>query len=117
MRYSNAEGLFIIDTLALETEGEDSITSIRHPFDASVTTEVQLPPMRIDPVFYPVVRGGERVAGSPSLKASRDFARERFGLLPEKYKAFMDPPAYTVGLSEQLYRLRQELIEKNRHHG
>ena len=117
LRYVDDKGRFLIDVLALDTESEDTIEAIRHPFGASGITEVQPYGMYSDPVFFPVVRGGELVADLACLQASRDFARARFILLPEAYKCFADPKAYTVGLSEKLYRLRQELIERHQRHG
>ncbi len=117
LRYVDRQGKFLIDALALEAEAESCLDLIRHPTVSFHTTAVQRPAMRPDPVFFPVVRAGRLAADFPGLKTSQAFARERFGLLPDEHKRFANPHVYRVGLSEQLYRLRQTLIEERRRHG
>jgi nicotinate phosphoribosyltransferase len=117
LRYVDSQGKFLIDALVLETEPEESIDLIRHPSVSFHSTIVQRPAMRCDPVFFPVVRKGALVADFPTLQTLQAFARERFTLLPDEHKRFANPHIFRVGLSEKLYQLRQELIERCRCHG
>jgi nicotinate phosphoribosyltransferase len=116
LRYVDRQGKFMFDALALDAEVEDCIDFIRHPAVASQKKELQRSGMHFDPVFFPVVRAGILVADAPSLQTLQVFARDRFALLPAKHKCFIDPHVYTVCLSEKLYQLRNELIERRRCH-
>jgi nicotinate phosphoribosyltransferase len=116
LRYVDRQGNFLLDALALETETEDCIDLIIHSAVASQKNEVQRFGMHLDPVFFPVVCAGTLVADAPSLQTLQAFARGRFALLPAKHKRFIDPHVYTVCLSEKLYQLRNELIERRRCH-
>jgi nicotinate phosphoribosyltransferase len=115
LRYVDGQGKFMFDTLALEQEVEEAITCVQHPDTAVQKTLLQKPEVSLDPVFFPVVRTGKLVADFPPLQTIQAFARERFELLPDGYKCFTAPQTYSVGLSEQLYQLRRELIERSRH--
>lgn len=115
LRYVDGQGRFLIDALALDDEVEGAVDLIRHPTVGMHTTPVRRPAMRPDPVFFPVVRGGELVADLASLQASQALARERFALLPEEHARFANPHVYRVGLTEKLFRLRQELIQRHHH--
>jgi nicotinate phosphoribosyltransferase len=116
LRFVDGQGRFLIDALALEEEGEETVQLIRHPTISYHRTPVQRPAMRPDQVFFPVVRQGKLVAELPSLRASQAFARERFALLPDEHKRFVHPHVYRVGLTEKLFQLRQELIERHFRH-
>jgi len=115
IRYLDTQGKFFIDALALDEESESAIKLIRHPAIAFQKTAVNRSAMSPEPVFFPVVRAGKLVAGFPALQATQAFARERFAMLPDEHKRFANPHVYRVGLSEKLYELRQNLIEKRLH--
>lgn len=115
LRYIDAQGKLMFDALALEQEREEEITCVRHPDTAVQKTGLQRPAVNLDPVFFPVMRTGKLVADFPPLQRLQEFARERFELLPDEYKCFTGPQAYSVSLSEELYQLRRKLIERSRH--
>ena len=112
VRYLDAPGKFYLDALALDEEPDGSLDMIRHPTIAFHKTALKQADVRPDPVFFPCVRGGKLVAELPPLAAIQAFARERFSLLPDEHKRFANPHTYRVGLSQKLYELRQELIER-----
>ncbi len=116
LRYVDEHGRFLIDALVLDDEPDEGVDLVRHPTVTFHKALVSKPGTARDPVFYPVVRSGELVSDFPTLQASQAFARERFALLPEEHKRFANPHVYRVGLSEKLYRLRQELIERHQSH-
>ena len=112
VRYLDTQGLFFIDALALDDESVEALDLIRHPTIGFHKTSLQQSGARPDQVCFPAVRGGKLVAGFPSLAATQTFARKRFALLPDEHKRFANPHTYRVGLSQKLYELRQELIER-----
>ncbi|HEY0388707.1 MAG TPA: nicotinate phosphoribosyltransferase [Gaiellales bacterium] len=62
------------------------------------------------PLLEPVLRGGRRVAGAPSLNDIRDHARQGHAALPERVRALTDPATVRAALSPAVEALRDELI-------
>lgn len=117
VRYTNGDGYFAIDGVMLEDEAEDRIRILRHPSTEFKKMRIDREALAIDQVFFPFVNNGNLIAPFPSLNEIRQFARERFALLPDGHKRFVNPHLYRVGLSNRLYELRRSLIEKGHHHG
>ncbi len=85
-RARDARGRFVGDTLALATES--------------------LPG---EPLLVPVVRGGELVAPSISIRAIRDRARAQREALPDDVRRLHAPAEYPVSISPALRRLSASL--------
>ena len=107
----------IVVKSSIALEQESTITSVRHFSGESNPIDVQSYGIQCEPVSFPLVRRGEWVTDVPELQAMQTFSRDRFSLLPDRYKSFACSQKYTVSLSEKLYRLRQELIKRNQCHG
>ncbi len=66
------------------------------------------------PLLAEVMRGGKRTAPSPTLKELRErFARE-FARLPDRHKALRSPEPYNVSVSQDLEKLRSEVVKSIR---
>lgn len=63
-------------------------------------------------LLVPVFSGGECVYNEPELEEIRDYCSEQIDNLWEEVKRFENPHAYYVDLSENLWRIRKNLIEE-----
>ena len=65
-------------------------------------------------LLVPVFLKGECVYKEPSLDEIRDYCSEQIDNLWEEVKRFENPHTYYVDLSEELWRIRKELIEEHK---
>ena len=65
-------------------------------------------------LLVPVFVKGECVYKEPSLDEIRDYCSEQIDNLWEEVKRFENPHTYYVDLSEELWRVRKELIEEHK---
>lgn len=65
-------------------------------------------------LLQPVFMKGECVYKEPSLQEIRDYCAEQIDNLWEEVKRFENPHTYYVDLSENLWRVRKELIEEHK---
>ena len=65
-------------------------------------------------LLVPVFVKGECVYKEPSLHEIRDYCSEQIDNLWEEVKRFENPHTYYVDLSEDLWRVRKELIEEHK---
>ncbi len=63
-------------------------------------------------LLVPVFRKGECVYCEPSIDEIRDYCAEQIDNLWEEVKRFENPHTYYVDLSEELWRVRKDLIEE-----
>ncbi len=111
VRYLNGNNEFFIDGVILTDEDEGKISLLRHPSIPFKKTEIT-DNLKPEKVFYKIVENGKLVYTFPSLKEVRDFSLSRFEQLPSEFKRFVNPHIYRVGLSNKLYTLRHNLIER-----
>jgi nicotinate phosphoribosyltransferase len=112
-RYSNGEGLFQGDAIALDHE--TAVPVMVHPYEPGRT--LHLRDFRAEPLFVKVVDGGRRIALSERVVDIAAYARGRLADLPEEHKRFENPHIYRVGLSEELAALRDDLVRRAREGG
>lgn len=67
-----------------------------------------------EPLLHKVMEGGKRTTEPLTLQQIAQYSRERLNLLPAEYKRFDNPHAYKVGLSENLLKERNKLIEDHK---
>ena len=60
----------------------------------------------------PVFEKGECVYESPSIESMRSYCREQLDTIWDEVKRFENPHAYYVDLSEPLWKLKRELLDK-----
>ena len=111
IRFLNGEGEFFIDGVILDEENEKEIKLLRHPSIPFKKTEIP-DSLVYDKVFYKIVENGKPVYEFPPLSKVREFSLKRFEQLPPEFKRFVNPHVYRVGISDKLYTLRHNLIER-----
>jgi nicotinate phosphoribosyltransferase len=67
-----------------------------------------------EPLLHKVMENGKILHTSRSLKEIEAFSSERLQKLPNEYKRFFNPHIYKVGLSKDLKRERDRLIEEHK---
>lgn len=65
-------------------------------------------------LLVPVFVGGKCVYNEPSVEEIREYCAEQIDNLWEEVKRFENPHTYYVDLSEKLWRIRKDLIEKHK---
>jgi nicotinate phosphoribosyltransferase len=100
---------FVADVVFDEAAGEFSASNMIDPFDA--TRRKTLPAAsRWTDLLVPVFRSGALVYASPSIHATRERVAEQLASLHAGVKRFVNPHRYPVGLAEDLYERKQELM-------
>lgn len=105
-RYVGDEGEFLLDAIVLEKEKK--INEVFHPFFSLARTPVERHTCR--ELFGPVMRRGKLVRSPRRVREIRDDVLKRLARLPEEHKRFYYPHIYRVGVSRQLFNLKQRLI-------
>jgi nicotinate phosphoribosyltransferase len=91
--------------------GKKEVYRIGHFEEDVVCLAEEVPPPRAERLLRPVVLNGRVVPGSlPPISEVWEHAREQLALLPERYKALSDAPAYPVRFSDRLQALRAEAM-------
>ncbi len=65
-------------------------------------------------LLVPVFKAGKCVYTEPSVDEIRDYCSEQIDNLWEEVKRFENPHTYYVDLSEELWRIRKDLIEEHK---
>ena len=65
-------------------------------------------------LLVPVFVRGEQVYQSPSLQEIRAYAKQEIATLWDEYKRLRKPHIYKVDLSQELYNLKEKMIEEQR---
>ncbi len=107
-RFFNGDGKFLIDGVLLIDEKK--IKLLRHPVDPYRKKEVT--GLNFEEPLQLVYDNGKSLYNK-SIDEIRDFSLERFKLLPEEHKRFINPHIYRVGLSKKLWDLRDILIKES----
>lgn len=95
-------------TLADEKIDEDNSYVIFDP--VHIWKKKKLKNYYIRELQVPIILGGEVVYQSPSLKEIREYCLDEIDTLWEEVKRFENPHSYYVDLSENLWKLKEELI-------
>lgn len=65
------------------------------------------------PLLAPVMRNGRRLAASPDLRESQEYARQELASLPDSCRQLRPAQAYSVRFSRHLQSLLEELRERD----
>lgn len=110
-RLLDEDGNFLgSDVVSLESE--DHPKMMFHPYDPLKFLKIENG--RMEPLLQKVMENGECIIPSRSLIEIQRFSRERLEKLPQEYKRFFNPHIYKVGLSEELKKERDRLIEEHK---
>lgn len=106
------------DLLSLQEEDLHQADSImlRHPVDPTRYRVLQASDIaRIEPLLVEVLRDGQLVADLPDIETMRARRREDVDCLDPGVRRIMNPHIYHVSLTEQLWNLKQRLINATLH--
>lgn len=101
------DGLFYADAIVQNDETGPGI--MHHPFDPRKS--VDLSGFSHEKLLSPVVVDGKIVRELQTARQSRQYAEQRLALLPDEHKRFKFPHIYKVGLSTELYELRERVLK------
>jgi nicotinate phosphoribosyltransferase len=105
-RYSNGDGLFYADAVALHDEPAPDF--IYHPIFP--VQKSSLKEFSSEPVMQKVMEKG-KILSKSSARESAAYAKERLTHLPTEHKRFEFPHLYKVGISQKLMALRAKLVD------
>ena len=111
--YGNDTGKAIADYMTLHDEKVDDSgnLTIFDPFDTWKKKTVYN--FTAKPLLVPVFLNGKKVYESPSLQEIREYCAQQVETLWDEVKRFDNPHEYYVDLSEKLWTIQQELLQKN----
>lgn len=109
-RYFNGENKFYADCIALLNEKE--IHWMQHPFD--IYKKCNLENLEKEEIMSAVMIDGNSVNAKSSVKEIADYVEYRFSQLPVEHKRFEFPHIYKVGLSPELLKLRDDLLQQKK---
>lgn len=110
--YDNESGKAIADVLTLHDEVIDSskpyvIFDPVHTWKRKTVTN-----FTARKLLVPIFKGGEFVYDLPKLKDIREYCKEQLDTIWDEVKRFENPHTYYVDLSQKLWNVRNELLEK-----
>ena len=112
--YDKESGMAIADLITLrgeELSGEKPIT-IFHPIDTWKRCQVEN--FAVEKLQHTIVKGGKLVYEFPEITAVREFSKRELAKFWEEYLRLDMPQVYKVDLSQKLYDLKKDMIDKIR---
>ena len=111
--YGNDTGKAIADYMTLHDEEVDDSGDLTI-FDPFATWKKKtVYNFTAKPLLVPVFLNGKKVYESPSLQEIREYCAQQVETLWDEVKRFDNPHEYYVDLSEKLWTIQQELLQKN----
>lgn len=109
-RFFHPNGNFRMDGVLLNNE--TSVSTLYHPIHPSMNTSVEDCTQK--PLRHFQIKEGKRVSPTRKLPDIKDYAARQLQFLPTEYRRFENPHIYKVGISDQLFTLKQELLDQNK---
>jgi len=109
IRYFNKENKAYADVVALEGEMPQEMI---HPGQTEIKNQ-KISCMKAEPKLEKVWENGRRLFKKRNVKEIQEYGTEKLLHLPNEHKRFENPHVYKVGISPELLKLRNELIEKH----
>lgn len=108
--YDNESGKALADELCVYDEVVDD-TKPHTIFDPNATWKTKtLTDFTAKELLAPIFKDGECVYESPSIQEIADYCRGQINLLWDEVKRFENPHDYYVDLSQQLYQIKNILL-------
>ncbi len=104
-RFLNGKDEFYRDGIFLR--GEEEPESIQDPFYPARSTDIGK--LESTPLLTRVMYEGELTGELPTVAGAAEYARRQLRKLPVEHKRFENPHIYKVGISPNLYKLKQDL--------
>jgi nicotinate phosphoribosyltransferase len=112
VRRFSRQGKFVADAIFDEASGAPP-TAIVDPLDPT-RKRALASDLANEDLLVPAVRAGRAVAPRPSLQEVRERVLAQLAGLDPTVRRLLNPHAYPVGLSEELYAARMRLVEQAR---
>lgn len=102
------------DLIALADEAFDDEKDmiIFDPLETWKKTKIHAGTYTLRELLVPVFKNGECIYNSPSVMEIRDYCRQELDTLWDETKRFVNPHDVYVDLSDKLFRIKSELLEK-----
>ena len=111
--YGNDTGKAIADYMTVYDETVDDSGNLEI-FDPYATWKKKVVyDFNAKELLVPIFLNGKRVYESPSLQEIQDYCREQVDMLWDEVKRFDNPHKYYVDLSDKLWNIQHELLEKS----
>ena len=111
--YGNDTGKAIADYMTVYDETVDDSGDLEI-FDPYATWKKKVVyDFNAKELLVPIFLNGKRVYDSPSLQEIQDYCREQVDTLWDEVKRFDNPHKYYVDLSDKLWNIQHELLEKS----
>lgn len=109
LRYTDENGRFMADAIALEGEGDPEI--IHHPFEPGKSSKIS--GFKGEKLVRKVMEKGKITDPLSLPREVADYMQSRLSDLPGEHMRFMNPHEYKVGISSGLLQLRYDLTRKD----
>lgn len=112
--YDKTAGKIKADLIALadETFDEEKDMIIFDPLETWKKTKIHAGTFKLRELLVPVFKGGECIYNSPSVMEIRDYCKKELDTLWDETKRFVNPHDVYVDLSDKLFGIKSELLEK-----
>ena len=111
--YGNDTGKAIADYMTVYDETVDDSSDLEI-FDPYATWKKKVVyDFNAKELLVPIFLNGKRVYDSPSLQEIQDYCRAQVDTLWDEVKRFDNPHKYYVDLSDKLWNIQHELLEKS----
>ena len=115
--YGNDTGKAIADYMTVYDETVDDSGDLEI-FDPYATWKKKVVyDFNAKELLVPIFLNGKRVYDSPSLQEIQDYCREQVDTLWDEVKRFDNPHKYYVDLSDKLWNIQHDLLEKSQEFG
>ena len=112
--YSKSTGKIKADLICLngETIDPEETMVVFDPIDTWKKTKILGGTYEVRQLLIPVIKEGKRVYTSPSVMELRDICRKEQETLWDESRRFVNPQKVYVDLSQKLYDMKKDLLEK-----
>ena len=107
-----SRNLYDLICLADETFDESKDMIIFDPQETWKKTKVRANTYTLRELLVPVFKNGECVYDSPSVMKIRDYSKKELDTIWDETKRFANPQHVYVDLSDKLYKIKSDLLEK-----
>ena len=82
------------------------------PHETWKKTKVRANTYTLRELLVPIFKNGECVYHSPSVMEIRDYSKKELDTIWDETKRFVNPQHVYVDLSDKLYKIKSDLLEK-----
>ena len=112
--FENATGKAVADQLCVHDETIDESQPLVLFDPAATWKRKTVTDFTAKELLVPIFKNGELVYDIPDIKEVKRYSMEQRDLLWDEVKRFENPHRYYVDMSEKLWNIKRDLLEKNR---